>query len=242
MRWFWVFVGLLGVGACVVALTGGHNAHEDQPLGGAGLQQENTQVMPTRVEPTMASEATPKPLWESIAEQESQSDQSDLAAEDEGVGDVEVMGDGSLMLSGRYRVTGRGTPDEPYVVTWELLKSAEEGYAPVLGKKDIPGWIEMLGGMYVRIDGFMMNPTLEAEVDEFLLMKNSWDACCLGLPPTPYDSMEVALGAPAVMPELQHARASVVGRLSVEPSLYAGHFLTGLYTLDDARAEFRAGL
>jgi hypothetical protein len=234
MRWFWVLVGLLGAGACVVVLSDG-GAHEELSIE-PGVVYEQAERVAEPMDTTVATERVEeRPIWESVVEGADGTGGAGRAdetvdREEEGELEIEVMGDGSLMLAGRYRVTGRGTPEEPYTLTWELLKSAEEGYAPILG------W------MYVRIDGFMMNPSLEAEVDEFLLMKNSWDACCLGLPPTPYDSMEVALDAPAEMPELQHARASVVGRLSVQPSLYAGHFLTGLYTLDDARAEFRAGL
>ncbi len=241
MRWFWLLVGLLGVGAVVVVVTGGGDAGEKPALERAPAarlepfkviefgHQKEVIVIDMR---EVVEDAEPVVENLSAVENEARS----------GVEDVRIMGDGSLMLAGRYRVTGRGTPEEPYTVTWALLKSAEEGYSPVVGKTEIPGWIEILGGMYVRIDGFMMNPTLEEEVGEFLLMKNSWDACCLGLPPTPYDSMEVALDRVVKMPELKHARASVTGRLGVVPSLVAGRFLTGLYTLDDARAEFRAGL
>ena len=242
MKWFWALVVIAGIGA--VVLLARPDAEESRPDSPA----------PSRVPAPTTGEMTP--IWERIALQNQPEQVADPQAatdpvepdspalnEKAGSGSpVEVMQDGSLMLNGRYRLTGKGTPDEPYTVTWELLRSAEQGYAPVVGKTDMPEWIEMLGGVYVKIDGFMMNPTLEAEVDEFLLMKNSWDECCLGLPPTPYDSIEVAMQQTKQMPELLHARASVIGRLEVKPTLFAGRFLTGLYTLEEARAEFRKGL
>ena len=31
------------------------------------------------------------------------------------------------------------------------------------------------------------------EVNEALVMLNQWDGCCIGVPPTPYDAVEVRL-------------------------------------------------
>ena len=72
---------------------------------------------------------------------------------------------------------------------------------------------------------------------EMLLMLNQWDGCCIGIPPTPYDAIEVRLTAPPRNRQQRMAYyGSVTGRLSVEPYLIDS-WLVGLYLMDDALFE-----
>ena len=67
-----------------------------------------------------------------------------------------------------------------------------------------------------------------------IVMLNQWDGCCIGIPPTPYDAVEVKLDAP-VAPGQRHALryGTVKGILTVEPYLIE-NWLVGLYLMDDA--------
>ena len=71
--------------------------------------------------------------------------------------------------------------------------------------------------------------------DQILLMRSEWDGCCIGVPPTPYDAIEVTLTDP--VEGTAHIGGFYYGQLegtfSVDPYL-AGGWLLGLYLMDDA--------
>ena len=67
-------------------------------------------------------------------------------------------------------------------------------------------------------------------------MLNQWDGCCIGVPPTPYDAIEVKLLEPAKRGG-RHASfnfGGVRGTFRVDPYLVE-NWLVGLYILDGAR-------
>lgn len=136
-----------------------------------------------------------------------------------------------------YTIKGQGTKEDPYRVTWELLTSAYETYRPRDDKNEIPKRITDLHEKYVRITGYLAFPQLTGEVDEALVMLNEWDGCCLGVPPQPYDSIEVRMGASITTVRGPFSPfGSVMGKLQVDPYLVNG-WLVGLYLMDDATVE-----
>jgi hypothetical protein len=143
---------------------------------------------------------------------------------------------GTLLLAdGKYEIRGAGTAESPYRVSWECLASAQETYIPRLGEREIPQRVAMLHGKVVEIDGYLAFPLMVTETKELLVMLNQWDGCCIGVPPTPYDAIEVKLVEMAKRGG-RHAMfnfGGVRGTLKVDPYLVE-NWLVGLYILDNA--------
>ncbi len=146
-------------------------------------------------------------------------------------GKIEKQADGSLLADGRYVIRGDGTKDSPYRITWDLLTSAEDTYDPKNHKRKIPERIAMLDGKYVRISGYVSFPLQVKEPHECLAMLNQWDGCCIGVPPTPYDAIEVDLSRPVTGDDRYAVAGTVSGRFGVKPYV-AGDWLVGLYVMD----------
>lgn len=144
--------------------------------------------------------------------------------------------DGTMVVDGKYPIKGDGTKANPYQVTWEYLVSAQEDYQPRLGKKKLPGRLKMLAGAYVKITGFVAFPIISTEPTEMLAMLNQWDGCCIGIPPTPYDAIEVKLAEAASDEQRMVTYGSVQGKLVVEPYLVRD-WLVSLYAMEDAKLE-----
>ena len=98
-----------------------------------------------------------------------------------------------LYADGKYEIRGLGTPESPYRVSWECLTSASESYMPRLHENEIPQRIALLHGKVLEIDGYQAFPLMVSETKELIVMLNQWDGCCIGVPPTPYDAVEVKL-------------------------------------------------
>jgi hypothetical protein len=147
---------------------------------------------------------------------------------------VERKPDGSLLLDGRFVVTGSGSEQDPFVVSWPLLSSASEAIDAPAGRLAAPPHIAFLAGQWVQISGFLAPPLWGEQTRELLVMKNRWDGCCIGLPPTPFDCIEATLTDPVKL-GARHSISfgTVRGRLVVEPFV-AGSFLIGLYRLESA--------
>src|SRR6185312_2355355 len=99
----------------------------------------------------------------------------------------------SLLVEGKYTLKGKGTKEEPYKATWDQLVSAQDDYVPKDGRNDIPSRIAMLSGKWVELTGYVAFPVMADSQDACLSMMNQWDGCCIGIPPTPYDAVEVHL-------------------------------------------------
>lgn len=156
---------------------------------------------------------------------------------------IEKKDDGSMVLDGRFTVKGAGTADNPYVLPWELLTSAEEVYKPQQGRKELPGRITMFDGTFVRIAGYVAYPMFVEQPRELLSMLNQWDGCCIGIPPTPYDAIEVKLTDVVKGNDRLATYGTVEGKLGVKPYL-AGDWLVGLYIMEDAKLsvkEYKVG-
>ena len=141
-----------------------------------------------------------------------------------------------LYADGKYEIRGLGTPESPYRVSWECLASASESYMPRLQEREIPQRIALLHGKVLEIDGYQAFPLMVSETKELIVMLNQWDGCCIGVPPTPYDAIEVKLLEPAKRGG-RHASfnfGGVRGTFRVDPYLVE-NWLVGLYILDGAR-------
>lgn len=152
---------------------------------------------------------------------------------------VERREDGTYLIGGTHVVTGEGTVEKPFEVSWEMLISASRVYRPKQGKHDLPEWAGLLNGKQVRITGFIAFPFVADAASECLLMLNQWDGCCIGVPPTPYDAVEVKLGVPLDLTRQAINYGSIRGVFTVDPYL-VNDFLVGLYVMDDGVVEAAA--
>lgn len=141
--------------------------------------------------------------------------------------------DGWLLLDERFPIRGAGTAADPFEVSWDLLVSASETYQPRQGKTRLPERITMLDGKHVRITGYVAFPIMALSQDELLSMRNMWDGCCIGIPPTPYDAIEVRLAKSATGRDRFTSFGTIEGRFVVDPYV-KGNWLLGLYMLEDA--------
>lgn len=149
-------------------------------------------------------------------------------------------GDGTTLVDDRFILKGAGTREDPYLITWEMLVSAQETYQPRLGRKIIPDRLKMLDGKWIRIAGFIAFPLMAQSQDEMLMMLNQWDGCCIGVPPTPYDAIEVKLKSAARGDDRLRVSGSVTGILRVDPYLVKD-WLVSLYLMDDAELKVDTG-
>ncbi len=141
--------------------------------------------------------------------------------------------DGSLLIDDRFVVKGAGTKEDPVRAPWELLVSAQEVYKPRMNQKRIPQRVAYLNGKYVKLTGFVAFPLASNNPRECLVMLNQWDGCCIGVPPTAYDAVEVKLARPATGDQRLTFHGTLEGKFKVDP-YEEGGWLIGLYLMDDA--------
>jgi len=141
--------------------------------------------------------------------------------------------DGAVLLDDRFVVRGSGTAEDPYRVTWELLASAQEVYKPRAGQKKLPRRVTFLHNKHVRITGFVAFPIASNNPRECLVMLNQWDGCCIGIPPTAFDAVEVRLKKAATGDQRLLEHGELQGKFKVDP-FEDGGWLLSLYLLEDA--------
>ncbi len=147
---------------------------------------------------------------------------------------LEKQEDGWTRVDDRFMIRGAGTAEDPYVIPWDILVSASETYRPRLGRKIVPDRVTMLNGKHVRVTGFVLFPMLMQETKELLLMRNQWDGCCIGVPPTPYDAVEVKLLETATRADMFVQYATLEGVMKVEPYVNRD-WLLGMYILENTK-------
>ena len=149
---------------------------------------------------------------------------------------IETRADGSQKIDDRFIVKGKGTKDEPYVVSWEHLVSIQETFDPSQKKDKIPGRLQYLDGTYVKLIGYAAFPMAVPQPKELLVMLNQWDGCCIGVPPTAYDAVEVHLRTKATQEQRFAVHGAVKGKFQIKPYV-TGNWLVGLYLMTDADFE-----
>ena len=259
MKLFWLIIGLLAIATAVVCLPKGSEtktALVSDVAEPASLEKpvvtDSQPVNTERVTQSVAAEESAKDRQESF-EARADSDEDELASafeEDEaedvpsrqgqqgGGMSIERRADGSIRLDDRFTVRGSGTDKDPYRISWELLVSAEDTYAPSQDMFEMPPRIEFLNGKHVQIHGFLFTAMLRDETSELLVMRNMWDGCCVGLPPSSYDAIEVNLRKPLWIKSRGLLESGILrGVLHVDPYVKDG-WLLGLYVMDDGVIDF----
>jgi hypothetical protein len=145
---------------------------------------------------------------------------------------VPIAGKPGLKVDDEFLVAGSGTKDDPYVVSFEHLASAANLYNPRKGLSKLPQRVAFMDGAWVKITGYIAFPVSATDATELLVMQNQWDGCCIGVPPTAYDAVEVKLGASVRGAERFSTYGAVVGRLKVDPYIDA-NWLLGLYVMEE---------
>lgn len=137
---------------------------------------------------------------------------------------------------GDVDLPGAGGPADPYRVSWPLLMSAQVG-SDANSAQNIPLSIKSLDGAWIEISGYLAPPIAAERTRELLVMRNRWDGCCIGTPPTPFDCIEVKLTDEVVIRGKHLIQfGSVRGVLRVEPFV-AGGFLLGLYRIEQGQVD-----
>lgn len=149
--------------------------------------------------------------------------------------------DGSIEIDGVGVVRGNGTRQRPFVLSWDVLRSLSRDYNPRQGNAELPAWILELHEKHVRIEGNTLLPVVAQSTDELLLMQNPWDGCCLGMPPTPYDAIEVKLVRAQPLGNSPTGYGQVEGVFKIDPYIVSG-WLLGLYLIEEASFESAAGI
>ncbi len=145
--------------------------------------------------------------------------------------------DGSILIDDIYEITGSGTKEDPYTVPWDLLLSAADEYQPRKGQKAMPERVQMFPDKWVSLDGYFIFPMFATSFDEALVMLNQWDGCCIGVPPSVYDSIEVRLDQSVTMNRGHFAPfGSFIGKLKVDPYV-VNNWLIGLYLMEEAQVK-----
>lgn len=110
----------------------------------------------------------------------------------------------------------------------------------VTGIERLPEEVERLAGRWVTVVGYLLVPGAVAEARAFTVGRDPWDGCCLGKPPTVFDSLSVNLRpGESVRPPFPPL-ITVSGRLRIEPQTVDG-VMVGLFHLDDARVGAHEG-
>lgn len=150
---------------------------------------------------------------------------------------VERIDHQTVRIDGKYLVRGSGSESDPYQITWELLTSAARTVDVSKSLYEVPGRLADLRGAWIQISGYWAPPLQVFQTKEAMFMLNKWDGCCIGLPPTPFDSIEATFTKPfAVQGQHLYRYGTIKGRLEIEP-FAAGMFLLGFYRLHDAVME-----
>ncbi len=150
---------------------------------------------------------------------------------------VERIDHQTVRIDGKYMVRGSGSESDPYQITWELLTSAARTVDASKSLYEVPGRLADLRGAWIQISGYWAPPLQVFQTKEAMFMLNKWDGCCIGLPPTPFDSIEATFTKPfAVQGQHLYRYGTIKGRLEIEP-FAAGMFLLGFYRLHDAVME-----
>ncbi len=231
MRAFWITILLLACSGGVALLLSSPAKPPDVDLAPASTEGEPTLHREPAAPPSVEPLAQPKPAVNSQSVAIGLDQKINEATVRPGVISREAD---ALVADGTFRIPGAGTKESPYEITWELLVSASDTFIPRLGERVIPQRIALLNGAFVRISGFIAFPLVTTESDECLVMLNQWDGCCIGVPPSPYDAIEVKLAVPADNSKRHVVRIGTVeGVLHVDPYL-VDRWLVGLYTMDHA--------
>jgi hypothetical protein len=117
-------------------------------------------------------------------------------------------------------------PESGMSLRYSALETARNGA--------IPAELAALDGRWLTLTGNLWVPyAAVGEVRDFMLAKNPWDGCCLGVPPTAFDSVEVRLREGETLSNPMAPFATVSGRFRIDRREIEGE-LVGLFRIVDA--------
>lgn len=122
------------------------------------------------------------------------------------------------------------TPSGVTTITYSLLEEAKL----LNGEMKIPQSVQDFSGKWVTITGNMLVSGATEEIDKLQLAKNPWDGCCLGVPPTLFDTVQVKLKQGSKLANRYAVILTMSGIFKIKPEKTPGGFLVSLYTLEDA--------
>ena len=153
--------------------------------------------------------------------------------------EYERLPDGSIRIMPLNKViAGDGSADHPFLLSWDILASVEKEYEPRKGKTHLPAWLDVLNEKHVRIVGNTLVPVVASSTSELVMMQNPWDGCCIGVPPTPYDAIEVTLSHDVDFGNSAVGYGTLEGIFYLDPYVVDGWVL-GLYIVEDG--VYRSG-
>jgi hypothetical protein len=130
---------------------------------------------------------------------------------------------------------GAGTKQNPYRITFDVLGLAYHTYRPSADLFELPELVTAIDGDWISLTGYHIYPAAMQRVEEMLLTKTIWDGCCIGIPPSPYDGVEIRLAEPIDPAILRSSPiATVQGRLRIDPYLH-DNWLLSLYIIEESR-------
>jgi hypothetical protein len=156
-------------------------------------------------------------------------------------GSAAVSGEGAAappgQIDGKYILAGDGSAEHPFEITWDLLVLTSQTFQPRLNKSEIPPQISALNGKRIKLTGYFAFPLASMDAREVLFMLNMWDGCCIGVPPSPHDAIEVRLKEPMPNARKQFTNyGTLTGTLKVDPYVQDG-WLLGMYLMEDGAIE-----
>jgi len=136
---------------------------------------------------------------------------------------------------GEDSAPGTGTEDDPKRLNWDLLVGASRTYKPREGQEELPSEILSLDGTWVKLSGYYLFPMAGQEFDEVLMMRNMWDGCCIGVPPTAFSAVLVKLEKPIRRGNSWAMNIGTVrGRMVIDPIVDRGWILS-LYVIEEGQ-------
>ncbi len=189
-----------------------------------------SQPIPEIIAPEAAPEPAPEIASESAAP---------IVVQAEPEPSYERLDDGTIKVKATGTIiTGSGTENDPFVLDWVTMRSVERDYNPRQGKEVLPDWLELLDERFVRITGNTLVPVIATTTREVLVMQNPWDGCCIGIPPSPYDAIEVTLNHDVDFGNSAVGYGTVEGLFLLDPYVVDGWVL-GLYLIEEG--TYRSG-
>jgi hypothetical protein len=137
------------------------------------------------------------------------------------------------------RVFVPALPRERPPVSWAALEDTRKiAVDGVIG--ELPAEVKSLDGRQVTLSGYLVIPFAAEPLTEFYLCRNPWDGCCIGKPPTVFNSVAVRLGPGARLADPRRWVATLTGTFRAGPAYDEEGRLTALFSLTEAR-EARPG-
>ena len=202
----------------------------EEPVEQAGTETPAQEVQAQEVIEDVVSEPEFEPAIES---------EPIVESEPEAAPSYKLRADGSFIIvkTGEI-VMGTGTEVDPFMLEWKTLRAIEQDYNPKQGKEHLPDWLDVLNERHVRIVGNTLVPVIATTTRELLVMQNPWDGCCIGIPPSPYDAIEVTLNHDVDFGNSAVGFGTVEGVFIIDPYVVDGWVL-GMYIIE--HASYRSG-